>query len=127
MITTIYNFLFLFLIMSKKYVHNLNLQNCNYIFYEFLYISRYVSCTLTPIVSYIFLGLLYHHIGYILYLCIIYLLICFRGAFRDDIVIWAQKKTSTPVIRIGSVTEAEKFLRKYQTFLIGRFDKFEVS
>ena len=42
-------------------------------------------------------------------------------------MIWAQKKTSTPVIRIGSVTEAEKFLRKYQTFLIGRFDKFEVS
>ncbi|KAL2968168.1 hypothetical protein AAZX31_15G015400 [Glycine max] len=50
----------------------------------------------------------------------------YSGGFAaDDIVIWAQKKTSTPVIRIGSVTEAEKFLRKYQTFLIGRFDKFE--
>lgn len=42
-------------------------------------------------------------------------------------MIWAQKKTSTPVIRISSVAEAEKFLTKYQTFLIGRFENFEVS
>jgi len=54
-------------------------------------------------------------------------LFCFHDAFRDDIVIWAQKKTSTPVIRISSVAEAEKFLTKYQTFLIGRFENFEVS
>ncbi|KAH1219411.1 Protein disulfide isomerase-like 1-6 [Glycine max] len=51
----------------------------------------------------------------------------YSGGFTaDDIVIWAQKKTSTPVIRISSVAEAEKFLTKYQTFLIGRFENFEV-
>ncbi|KAG4972563.1 hypothetical protein JHK82_038234 [Glycine max] len=50
----------------------------------------------------------------------------YSGGFTaDDIVIWAQKKTSTPVIRISSVAEAEKFLTKYQTFLIGRFENFE--
>ncbi|KAK7271915.1 hypothetical protein RJT34_28188 [Clitoria ternatea] len=50
----------------------------------------------------------------------------YSGGFTaDDIVIWARKKTGTPVIRISSVAEAEEFLKKYQTFLIGRFDKFE--
>jgi len=57
----------------------------------------------------------------------VYWLICFHDAFRDDMVIWTRKKTGTPVIRISSVVEAEKFLRKYQKFLLGRFDKFEVS
>lgn len=42
-------------------------------------------------------------------------------------MIWARKKTGTPVIRIGSVTEAEEFLKKYDTFVIGLFNKFEVS
>ncbi|KAK7325175.1 hypothetical protein VNO77_29310 [Canavalia gladiata] len=50
----------------------------------------------------------------------------YSGGFTaDDIVIWARKKTGTPVIRISSVTEAEEFLKKYQTFLVGRSDKFE--
>ncbi|KAK7335937.1 hypothetical protein VNO80_28083 [Phaseolus coccineus] len=50
----------------------------------------------------------------------------YSGGFTaDDIVIWARKKTGTPVIRISSVVEAEKFLRKYQMFLLGQFDKFE--
>ncbi|KAK7402299.1 hypothetical protein VNO78_14452 [Psophocarpus tetragonolobus] len=50
----------------------------------------------------------------------------YSGGFTaNDIVIWASKKTGTPVIRISSMAEAEEFLRKYQTFLIGRFDKFE--
>ncbi|XP_027344208.1 protein disulfide isomerase-like 1-6 isoform X1 [Abrus precatorius] len=50
----------------------------------------------------------------------------YSGGFTaDDIVTWARKKTGTLVIRIGSVAEAEEFLKKYQTFLIGRFDKFE--
>lgn len=47
------------------------------------------------------------------------------GYTADDIVIWARKKTGAPVIRISSKAEAEEFLRKYQTFLVGRFDKFE--
>ncbi|KAL4357210.1 hypothetical protein AHAS_Ahas09G0163900 [Arachis hypogaea] len=45
--------------------------------------------------------------------------------FRDDIVIWARKKTGSSVIRINSKKKAEKFLTKYHTFVIGRFDKFE--
>ncbi|XLR56639.1 hypothetical protein S83_007311 [Arachis hypogaea] len=45
--------------------------------------------------------------------------------FRDDIVIWARKKTGSSVIRINSKKEAEEFLTKYHTFVIGRFDKFE--
>jgi len=57
----------------------------------------------------------------------VYRVICFHDAFRDDIVIWARKKTGTPVTRISSEEEAEKFLRKYQMFLLGQFDKFEVS
>jgi hypothetical protein len=51
----------------------------------------------------------------------------FCDASRDDIVIWATKKTGTPIIRITTEQEAEEFLRKYHNFLIGRFDKFEVS
>ena len=51
---------------------------------------------------------------------------CFHHDFRDDIVIWARKKTGTPIIRISSGKEAEEFLKKYHTFVIGRFDKFEV-
>lgn len=42
-------------------------------------------------------------------------------------MIWARKKTGAPVIQISSVAEAEGILRKYQTFLVGQFDKFEVS
>lgn len=52
---------------------------------------------------------------------------CFYDAFSDDIVIWARKRTGAPVIRIGTEKAAEEFLKKYHTFLIGRFDKFEVS
>lgn len=46
---------------------------------------------------------------------------------RDDIVIWARKRTGMPVIRISTEKAAEEFLKKYHTFLIGRFDKFEAS
>lgn len=41
-------------------------------------------------------------------------------------MIWARKKTGVPVIRINSVTEAEEFLKKLHTFVIGFFEKFEV-
>lgn len=50
----------------------------------------------------------------------------YSGGFTaDDIVIWARKRTGTPVIRISTEKAAEEFLKKYHTFLIGRFDKFE--
>lgn len=42
-------------------------------------------------------------------------------------MIWTRKKTGTPVIRISSVAEAEEFLKKYHTFVIGLFNKYEVS
>ena len=46
--------------------------------------------------------------------------------FREEIVIWARKKTGVPIIRISSVTEAEEFLKKYHTYVVGFFQKFEV-
>lgn len=46
--------------------------------------------------------------------------------FREDIVLWARKKTGVPVIRINSVPEAEEFLKKYHTYVVGFFEKFEV-
>lgn len=45
---------------------------------------------------------------------------------REEIVIWARKKSGVPVIRIRSVAEAEEFLKKYHTFVTGLFKKFEV-
>ena len=41
-------------------------------------------------------------------------------------MIWVRKKTGVPVVRISTVTEAEEFLKKHQTFVIGLFQKFEV-
>ncbi|KAI4355638.1 hypothetical protein L6164_004388 [Bauhinia variegata] len=50
----------------------------------------------------------------------------YSGGFTaDDIVIWVRKKTSIPVITINSVPDAEEFLKKYHTFVIGLFEKFE--
>ncbi|KAF7843353.1 protein disulfide isomerase-like 1-6 [Senna tora] len=50
----------------------------------------------------------------------------YTGGFTAaDIVIWARKKTGTPVLRVSSVTEAEEFLKKYQTFVVGLFSKSE--
>ncbi|KAI9107905.1 hypothetical protein K1719_021241 [Acacia pycnantha] len=52
----------------------------------------------------------------------------YSGGFTaEDIVLWTRKKIGTPVIRINSVAEAEEFLKKYHTFVIGLFDKFEGS
>lgn len=47
------------------------------------------------------------------------------GHSSEDIVIWARKKTGVPVIRIGSVAEAEEFLKKHSIFVVGLFEKFE--
>lgn len=46
--------------------------------------------------------------------------------FREDIVIWVQKKTGTPIITVNTVDEAQRFLKKYHTFALGLFEKFEV-
>ncbi|XP_010545702.1 PREDICTED: protein disulfide isomerase-like 1-6 [Tarenaya hassleriana] len=52
----------------------------------------------------------------------------YTGGFSaEDIVIWVQKKTGVPVTRISSVDEAQGFLKKYHTFIVGLFNKFEGS
>lgn len=50
----------------------------------------------------------------------------FYFLFREEIVIWARKKTGVPVIRLSSVTEAEVFAKKYSMYVLGLFEKFEV-
>ncbi|XP_058113917.1 protein disulfide isomerase-like 1-6 isoform X2 [Magnolia sinica] len=51
----------------------------------------------------------------------------YTGGFSgEEIVIWTRKKTGNPVIRLSSVTEAEKFLEKHRIFAIGLFENFEV-
>ncbi|KAJ4832071.1 Protein disulfide isomerase-like 1-5 [Turnera subulata] len=47
------------------------------------------------------------------------------GYSGEEIVIWARKKTGFPVIRISSATEAEEFVGKSHTFVVGLFEKFE--
>lgn len=46
--------------------------------------------------------------------------------FREEIVIWVQKKTGVPVINTNSLNEAKEFLKKHHMFVVGRFEKFEV-
>ncbi|RWW17708.1 hypothetical protein GW17_00018351 [Ensete ventricosum] len=48
------------------------------------------------------------------------------STFREEIVIWARKKTGVPVIRLSSINDAEEFLRQHQIFVIGLFEKYEV-
>lgn len=48
-------------------------------------------------------------------------------SIREELVIWARKKTGVPVIRISSDAEASHFLKKYSMFVVGLFDKFEVT
>ncbi|PIN02415.1 Protein disulfide isomerase (prolyl 4-hydroxylase beta subunit) [Handroanthus impetiginosus] len=50
----------------------------------------------------------------------------YTGGFSsEEIVIWARKKTGTPVIRINSVAEANEFLRQHAIYAVGLFDKYE--
>ncbi|CAL9179041.1 unnamed protein product [Musa hybrid cultivar] len=52
--------------------------------------------------------------------------LAFRGGFtKEEIVIWARKKTGVPVIRLSSINDAEEFLRQHQIFIIGLFEKYE--
>lgn len=45
---------------------------------------------------------------------------------RDEIVIWARKRTGVPVIRLSSVTAAEEFLKHHPMFAVGLFENYEV-
>lgn len=47
--------------------------------------------------------------------------------YREEIVIWVQKKTGSPIITVNTVDEAQRFLKKYHTFVVGLFNKFEVK
>ncbi|KAJ4882111.1 Protein disulfide isomerase-like 1-5 [Raphanus sativus] len=50
----------------------------------------------------------------------------YTGGFSaEDIVVWVQKKTGTPIITVNSLDEARRFLNKYHTFVVGFFHKFE--
>lgn len=46
---------------------------------------------------------------------------------RDEIVIWARKRTGVPVIRLSSVTAAEEFLKHHPMFAVGLFENYEVQ
>lgn len=41
-------------------------------------------------------------------------------------VVWARKKTGSPVIRIDSITEANEFLKQHAMYAVGLFENFEV-
>ncbi|XP_010479733.1 PREDICTED: protein disulfide isomerase-like 1-5 [Camelina sativa] len=49
------------------------------------------------------------------------------GSSAEDIVIWVQKKTGAPIITVNTVDEAQSFLKKYHTFVLGLFEKLEGS
>ncbi|WOL02174.1 protein disulfide isomerase-like 1-5 [Canna indica] len=52
--------------------------------------------------------------------------LAYRGGFtKEEIVIWARKKTGVPVMRISSPSAAEELLRQHQMFIVGLFDKYE--
>lgn len=51
-----------------------------------------------------------------------FVLVC----FRQEIVIWASKKTGESVIRVNSDIQAKEFLKKHSMFAVGLFEKFEV-
>ncbi|ESQ30226.1 hypothetical protein EUTSA_v10011373mg [Eutrema salsugineum] len=52
----------------------------------------------------------------------------YTGGFSaEDIVIWVQKKSGAPIITVNTVDEAQRFLKKYHTFVVGLFNKFEGS
>lgn len=49
-----------------------------------------------------------------------------RISIREELVIWARKKTGVPIVRISSDAEARHFLKKHSIFVVGLFEKFEV-
>ncbi|KFK38962.1 hypothetical protein AALP_AA3G182600 [Arabis alpina] len=54
--------------------------------------------------------------------------IAYTGGFSsEDIVIWVQKKTGAPTLKLSTVDEASRFLNKHHTFIVGLFEKSEDS
>uniref|UniRef100_A0A803LEN7 protein disulfide-isomerase n=1 Tax=Chenopodium quinoa TaxID=63459 RepID=A0A803LEN7_CHEQI len=53
------------------------------------------------------------------------LLMAKLDAEREEILIWARKKTGEPVVRLNSVAEAEAFAKKYSMYAVGLFENFE--
>ncbi|CAG7867962.1 unnamed protein product [Brassica rapa] len=52
----------------------------------------------------------------------------YTGGFSaEEIVIWVQKKTGAPIVTVNTVDEAQRFLKKYHTFVVALFNKFEGS
>lgn len=52
----------------------------------------------------------------------------YSGGFTsEEIVIWARKRTGVPVIRVNTLGEANEFLKKHSTFVLGLFENFEGS
>ncbi|XP_073143233.1 protein disulfide isomerase-like 1-6 [Henckelia pumila] len=49
----------------------------------------------------------------------------FGGFSSEEIVVWARKKTGSPVIQIDSITEANEFLKKHAMYGVGLFENFE--
>ncbi|KAL3631897.1 Thioredoxin-like domain [Castilleja foliolosa] len=50
----------------------------------------------------------------------------YTGGFSsEEMVIWARKKTGSPVIKINSVAETNEFLKQHTKYAVGLFDKFE--
>lgn len=50
----------------------------------------------------------------------------YSGGFSsEEMVVWARKKTGSPVIRIDSITEANEFLKQHAMYAVGLFENFE--
>ncbi|XP_072958839.1 protein disulfide isomerase-like 1-5 [Typha angustifolia] len=47
------------------------------------------------------------------------------GLTREEIVIWARKKTGASVIRLSSKDSAEEFLHRHHIFTLGLFERYE--
>ncbi|KAL1199437.1 Protein disulfide isomerase-like 1-6 [Cardamine amara subsp. amara] len=52
----------------------------------------------------------------------------YTGGFSsEEIVIWVQKKTGASTVKLNTIDEASKFLKKHHTFILGLFEKSEGS
>ncbi|KAJ3692079.1 hypothetical protein LUZ60_012429 [Juncus effusus] len=47
------------------------------------------------------------------------------GITAEEIVIWARKKTGSPVVRVSTEDSAKEFLKKYNKFVLGLFESFK--
>uniref|UniRef100_A0A0D6R390 protein disulfide-isomerase n=1 Tax=Araucaria cunninghamii TaxID=56994 RepID=A0A0D6R390_ARACU len=52
----------------------------------------------------------------------------YTGGFSgDEIVTWVRKKTGVPTVKLSSISEAENFLKRNPTLVVGFFKEFEGS